>query len=94
MTVAESDDGAALRAECALLRRQVAHLQRRLDAALAVLAALAQANIWDFAPYEVELDADWLAIDRDDAQRLMNALATNDHWQPWGRTLERRLETS
>jgi hypothetical protein len=79
-----------LRTECALLRRETARMRRELDAALPVLTALAQARIWDFVPYEVELDADWLAIDRDDVQRLMNALAGNDHWRPWVRTLERR----
>ncbi len=90
---AELAELAELRAECALLRRQTARMRRQLDAALPVLAALAEARIWDFAPYEVELDADWLAIDRDDAQRLMSALAANDHWRPWRRTLERRHES-
>ena len=90
MTPSESVELAELRAECALLRREAARMRRQLDAALPVLAALAEARIWDFVPYEVELDADWLAIDRDDAQRLMNALAANDHWRPWDRTLERR----
>ena len=93
MTTSESDELAELRAECARLRSQTARMRRQLDAALPVLAALAQARIWDFTPYEVELDADWLAIDRDDAQRLMTALAANDHWRPWGRTLERRHES-
>lgn len=83
---------AELRGECALLRRQADRMRRQLDAALPVLAALAQARIWDFTPYGVELDADWLAIDRDDAQRLMTLLAANDHWRPWARTLERRHE--
>jgi len=83
---------AEVRRECAMLRIQVSGLRRRVDAAMPVLSALAQARIWDFAPYQVELDADWLAIDRDDAQRLMTALAANDHWRPWTRTLERRHE--
>ncbi|NMI01366.1 hypothetical protein [Pseudonocardia acidicola] len=83
---------AALRVECALLRRANARLRRQLDDALPVLAALREARIWDFVPYEVQLDSDWLAIDRDDAERLMRALAANDHWRPWSRTLERRLE--
>ena len=89
----EADELAALRAECALLRRTNARLRRRLDDALPVLAALRQARIWDFVPYEVQLDADWLAIDRDDVERLMRALAANDHWHPWSRTLEHRLES-
>jgi hypothetical protein len=94
VTGSESTELAALRAECALLRLQSARLRRQLDAALPVLAALADARIWDFAPYEVELDADWVAIDRDDAQRLMGALAANDHWRPWRRMLERRHQTA
>ncbi|WP_214366051.1 hypothetical protein [Pseudonocardia sp. H11422] len=89
----EAAELAALRAECALLRRTNARLRRELDDALPVLAALRQARIWDFVPYDVQLDADWLAIDRDDVERLMRALAANDHWRPWGRTLERRLES-
>lgn len=99
MTASESGELADLRAEltelrgeCALLRRQAARMRRQIDAARPVLTALAQAQIWDFSPYEVQLDADWLAIDRDDAQRLMTALAANDHWRPWTRTLERRHE--
>ena len=90
MAGSESIELAELRAECALLRQQSARLRRQLDAALPVLSALAEARIWDFTPYQVELDGDWLAIDRDDAQRLMTALAANDHWRPWRRTLERR----
>ena len=81
---------AEARRECAMLRIQVGGLRRRVDAAMPVLSALAQARIWDFAPYQVELGDEWLAIDRDDAQRLMTALAANDHWRPWARTLERR----
>lgn len=88
----EAQELAALRAECALLRRQVARLRRRLDEAAPVLRELSRARIWDFVPYQVQLDADWLAIDRDDAQRLMQALAATDHWEPWDQTLERRLE--
>jgi hypothetical protein len=91
---AELAELAELRAECALLRCQSARLRRQLDAALPVLAALAEARIWDFTPYQVELDADWLAIDRDDAQRLMATLAANDHWRPWRRTLERRHQSA
>lgn len=89
----DQDELAALRTECALLRRQVNRLRRRLDDATPVLRELSRARIWDFVPYDVRLDADWVAIDRDDAQRLMRALAANDHWEPWDRTLERRLET-
>jgi hypothetical protein len=88
----EARELAELRAECALLRRQVAWLRRRLNEAAPVLRELSRARIWDFVPYQVQLDADWVAIDRDDAQRLMRALAANDHWEPWDRTLERRLE--
>lgn len=89
----DADELAALRAECALLRRTVARMRRQLDDALPVLAAVRDARIWDFVPYQVELDPDWLAIDRDDVERLMGALAANDHWRPWTQTLERRLET-
>ncbi len=88
----DPEELAALRAECALLRRQVNRLRRRLDDATPVLSELSRARIWDFVPYQVPLDADWVAIDRDDAQRLMTALAANDHWEPWDRSLPRRLE--
>ena len=76
-----------------MLERTNARLRRQLDAALPVLAVVGEARIWDFVPYDVQLDADWLAIDRDDVERLMRALAANDHWRPWSRTLERRLES-
>lgn len=89
----EATELAALRAECTLLRRTNARLRRQLDDALPVLAALSQARIWDFVPYEVQLDADWLAIDRDDVERLMRALAANDHWHPWNRKFEHRLDS-
>lgn len=88
----EAQELVDLRAECALLRRQVARLRRRLDDAAPVLRELSRARFWDFVPYQVQLDSDWLAIDRDDAQRLLRALAATDHWEPWDRTLERRLE--
>lgn len=91
-TSQDQDELAALRAECALLRRQVDRLRRQLDDAAPVLRELSRARIWDFVPYQVQLDADWVAIDRDDAQRLLRALAATDHWEPWDRPLERRLE--
>jgi hypothetical protein len=91
--VGPDEELAALRAECALLRHTVARLRRQLDDAGPVLAALRDARIWDFAPYELTPDEDWLAIDRDDTERLLRALAATDHWQPWARTLERRLES-
>lgn len=93
MTTSGSDELDELRAECARLRRQLVQARREVEAARPVLAALAQARIWDFTPYEVELDSDWVAIDRDDAQRLITALAANDHWRPWRATLERRHDS-
>ena len=79
-----------LRRENALLRSRVARLERE---AISVRQLVDQAKclqLWDFTPYEVQLDDSWVAVDRASATRLLAALAGIDHWDPWNSRIDPR----
>jgi hypothetical protein len=49
------------------------------------------AAVWDHTVYERPPGSEWLAIDRDRYQRIVDAFAEVDTWSPWNCQLERRL---
>jgi len=85
------EDNKAAEAEIIRLQEQVDQLEKRLLKFEALAEATQHALIWDHAVYEVTLDDQWLAIDRDDCERLLQALAALDRWRPWYTVLESRL---
>lgn len=85
-----STELATLRQENALLRRRAARLERELSSAVPLIAQARRLGVWDFTSYEVTPDESWVAIDRDKAMALMEALAHVDHWNPWSTTIEPR----
>lgn len=84
------EQNTVLRSEIARLHAHLAQLERVNRQMEPLVAAARQAHLWDFASYEVTPDVGWVAIDRDDATRLMRALAGIDHWRPWRTHLEAR----
>ncbi|MQA82982.1 MAG: hypothetical protein GEV10_31780 [Streptosporangiales bacterium] len=95
MTVPERRDHeiTELRGRVRYLSERVRQLERELAATEPVVAAVRRARMWDFVPYEATPDPDWVAIDRQDAQNLLRALAGTDHWRPWTTVIERRGAT-
>ncbi|ABL80351.1 MULTISPECIES: hypothetical protein [unclassified Nocardioides] len=83
-------DVAALRREIELLRARVGRLEREAAATRALVAEAKQLKLWDFTPYGVHPDESWVAIDRASASRLLAALASVDHWDPWHTRIEPR----
>lgn len=84
------EDVAALRREVELLRARVSRLEREAAATRALVAQAKQLKLWDFTPYGVHPDESWVAVDRTSASRLLAALASVDHWDPWHTRIEPR----
>lgn len=80
----------ALRRENALLRLRTARYERELASTATLVEQAKRLACWDFTPYEIAPDDDWVAVDREKAMALMGALAYVDHWNPWGTTIEPR----
>lgn len=66
-------------------------LHQRLDRLQALVEAVRQANVWDHLVYDATPGGQWLAIDREDYEEILDVLAGVDTWDPWGQPLERRL---
>jgi len=81
---------AAMRRELALLRTRVARMGRDLDSLKPLIAAARGLEPWDFTPYRVQPDGDWIAVERERVERLLAALAAVDHWAPWSTRIEPR----
>lgn len=86
------DELERLRRENALLHRRVARLEREAEAARALIAQAKALKLWDFTPYRVHPDDDWVAVDRQSASELLAALAGIDHWDPWHTRIEPRTQ--
>lgn len=84
------EEGERARAELDHLRRRVARLQRALVHYERLAAAVQAARFWDYSVYESVPDDEWVAIDREDCERLVHALGFADRWRPWKTILERR----
>jgi hypothetical protein len=78
-------------AEVERLQEYIAQLEGRLQKYEALAEAVQRSFIWDHTVYEVIPDDQWLSIDRDDCERLLQALAALDRWRPWSTMLENRL---
>ncbi|GHH99804.1 hypothetical protein [Neobacillus kokaensis] len=50
------------------------------------------AKTMDFSIYE-EIPSDWLSIDRDDYEEIMEALSRLDVWRPWSTEVIKRHST-
>lgn len=79
-----------LRAELQRLRCRVGELERAVVGYERLVTAVRRARVWEFAPYDQPPDGSWVALDREDAHRLMQSLAGIDHWRPWQSRLEAR----
>ena len=80
----------SLRRENELLRNKVARLERETEAMRSLVQQVKQLKMWDFSPYGVRPDDNWVAIDRKAAADLLAALAAVDHWDPWSTRIEPR----
>lgn len=74
------------------LRRRLERAERRIGELEAVADAVRRAQVWDFAVYEEVPDADWLAVDRERYQDVVDTMTRSGRWRPWRTVIERRLE--
>lgn len=91
---AAADEAGALadaRREIDRLRQKVRRLERSIARYESLAEAAQRARIWDYAVYEQVPNDEWLAIDREDCERMVRALGQTDRWRPWRVLLERRL---
>lgn len=83
---------ARLNREVVLLRSRVRRLERDLASVGPLVDRARHLAPWDFTPYRVEPDGDWVAVDRRRMEELLAALAEIDHWAPWRTAIEPRLQ--
>lgn len=84
-------DANTVRARHTSRHRELRRLRRRLDRLEHLAELVSRASVWDYTPYDQAPGDEWLAIDRDHYQKIVDALASVDTWRPWERPLERRL---
>jgi hypothetical protein len=84
------DEQQCLVEENARLQERVAELTREVQTMRPVVAAAKKMRTWDHNPYDVRPDDAWIALDRESAAVLMQALAGVDHWEPWSHTIAPR----
>jgi len=76
--------------ELVLLRARVRRLERDLASVQPLVRTARHLAPWDFTPYQVRPDGDWVAVDRHRMEELLAALAAVDHWAPWRTPIEAR----
>ncbi|MBB3084662.1 hypothetical protein [Geodermatophilus sabuli] len=86
----ETADIARLERELVLLRSRVQRLERDLCSVQPLVRTARRLAPWDFTPYQVRPDGDWVAVDRRRMEELLAALAGIDHWAPWRTPIEPR----
>lgn len=82
-----------MRRELVLLRTRVGRLEREVAAVQPLIRKARDLTPWDFTPYGVAPDGDWVAVDRARAEDLFAALAEIDHWTPWRARIEPRPQS-
>ncbi|WP_340538834.1 hypothetical protein [Nocardioides sp. GXZ039] len=88
---ADTDRGVeALERELVLLRSRVRRLERDLASLRPLVRTARDLTPWDFTPYQLEPGGDWVAVDRQQIEELLAALAGVDHWAPWRTPIEPR----
>ncbi|TQK71882.1 MULTISPECIES: hypothetical protein [unclassified Nocardioides] len=85
-----ADDLPRLERELALSRARVSRLERELASVQPLVQTARHLAPWDFTPYQVYPDGDWVAVDRHRMEELLAALAAIDHWAPWRTPIEPR----
>lgn len=79
--------------ELVLLRARVRRLERDLASVQPLVRTARHLAPWDFTPYQVRPDGDWVAVDRHRMEELLAALAAVDHWAPWRTPIEARPQS-
>lgn len=86
----QAADLARLERELALLHSRLRRLERDLASVQPLVRTARHLAPWDFTPYQVRPDGDWVAVDRHRMEELLAALAAIDHWAPWRTPIEAR----
>ena len=86
----ETTDVARPERELLLLRSRIQRLERDLASVQSLVQTARHLAPWDFTPYQVQPDGDWVAVDRRRMEELLAALAAIDHWAPWRTPIEPR----
>jgi hypothetical protein len=77
--------------EIRLLLNQLAGLWQSLQKYQELAEAVRSARVLDFSIYGETPDPRYLAIDRDDYERIMRHLSMLDLWKPWDSVIQRRI---
>lgn len=89
--IRQSNDAEQMLAqENVLLRQHVRELTREIRSMRPVVEAAKKMRTWDHNPYNVTPGDGWIALDRESAALVMQALAGVDHWEPWSNTIAPR----
>lgn len=86
----DHDELARMQRELVILRSRLQRLEREVAAVQPLIQKARDLTPWDFTPYGVAPDGDWVAVDRGRAEGLFAALAGIDHWAPWRTRIEPR----
>lgn len=76
-------------------KQQLAEENARLYEVIASYRKFAEivrsATIFDVSIYDEVSPSEWISIDRDDYDDIMDALSELDVWRPWNSEIQRRI---
>ncbi|KAA9026984.1 hypothetical protein [Niallia endozanthoxylica] len=74
------------------LLQEIQALKEELSKYEQLTSAVLGAEVWDYSIYEEIPDDDWLAIDRQDFEQIMQHIHGLVRMKPWKSSMEKRLE--
>ena len=73
------------------LAEENARLHEVIDSYRKFAETVRKANIFDVSIYDELSPSEWISIDRDDYDEIMDALSELDVWRPWKSEIQRRI---
>ena len=67
-------------------------LKREIEKYELLLQAVVDAEIWDYSVYDAQPGPEWLAMDKEGYEKIVQALHRFDQLKPWKMTMEKRVE--
>lgn len=73
------------------LYKKVERQEEKLKKYQSLASIVQEADVWEYSIYNEIPDDSWVALDRRDYMKILQALSELDELRPWKSTIEKRL---